>query len=116
MTSRSESQQPPQYGRKRSNTIQSVLKSTTSSVSIPVVPAIPLRTGDSKILTIWVHDPKDSPSVVLNHVWWPGVQEGDLLQLRAQPPEQGSGHKALFQVPKPDEAIKHQLQVHRTPS
>ena len=110
--SRSESQQPSQYGRKRSNTVQSILKSTTSSVSIPIVPAIPIRTGDSKVLTLWVHDSKDSPSVVLNHFWWPGVQEGDLLQLCAQSPEQGSGHKALFQVPKHDETVKHQLQVH----
>ena len=55
--SRSESQQPPVYGRKRSNTVTSVLKSVVSSSAIPVIPAIPIRTGDSKVLTLWVHDP-----------------------------------------------------------
>lgn len=98
------------YGRKRSNTVQSVLKSAVPASTIPAVPAIPLRTGDTKVLTIWVHDPKDSPSVILNHTWWPGVQEGDLLQLS----DHGSGPKVLFQVPKPDESVKHQLQVYRT--
>ena len=110
--SRSESQQPSAYGRKRSNTVTSVFKPNTSTSATPVVPAIPLRTGDSKALTTWVHDTKDSPSVILNQTWWPGLQEGDLLQLCAQPPEHGSGHRVLFLVPKPDESIKHQLQVH----
>lgn len=103
-TSRSESQQP-QYGRKRSNTVQSVYKPPPV-----VVPAIPLKNGDFKVLTAWVHDTKDSPSVTLNQTWWPGVAEGDTIELSVQPPEQGPSSSVLFRVQK-DEAIKHQLQV-----
>jgi DEP domain-containing protein 5 len=150
MASRSESQQPPAYGRKRSNTVTSVLKSVAVSAAvpgassssaagggIPAIPALPLRTGDNKTLTTWVHDPRDSPAVLLNHAWWPGVQEGDLLQLCTSPPPldpstSGSGtdgdaevsgtgtglgvgmgghHRVLMQVPRPDEGVKYQLQV-----
>ena len=99
--SRSESQ-APQYGRKRSNTVQSIYKSTA-------IPALPLKLGDSKQLTTWVHDPKDSPTVILNQTWWPGVAEGDMLQLTAHA-SASSSSGMLFIVPK-EEAQKHQLQV-----
>ena len=105
-TSRSESQ-APQYGRKRSNTVQSIYKNTQ-------IPALPLKLGDTKTLTTWVHDPKDSPSIILNQSWWPGVAEGDMLQLTAQPLANASPGM-LFIVPK-DEAQKHQLQVSPSPS
>ncbi|KAJ3558430.1 hypothetical protein NM688_g932 [Phlebia brevispora] len=99
--SRSESQ-APQYGRKRSNTVQSLYKNAP-------LPALPLKLGDSKSLTTWVHDSKDSASVILNHAWWPGVAEGDMLQLTPHA-STSSSSGVLFTVGK-DEAPKHQLQI-----
>ncbi|KAF5373881.1 hypothetical protein D9758_000636 [Tetrapyrgos nigripes] len=101
-TSRAESQQPP-YGRKRSNTSQSILR------PLPIPAAAPLLVGDSKVLNIWVHDVKDSESstVKFNHSWWPGVAEGDMLSVSA-----GPEHDAfLFMVSKDDGGLKQQLQI-----
>ena len=98
--SRSESQ-TSQYGRKRSNTVQSSYKAP--------LPSLPLKLVENKNFTTWVHDPKDSPSVILNHAYWPGVAEGDMLQLTANASSSGSSG-VLFIVSK-DEAQKHQLQV-----
>ncbi|THU87258.1 hypothetical protein K435DRAFT_821688 [Dendrothele bispora CBS 962.96] len=90
-TSRAESQQPP-YGRRRSNTSQSILRPLLT----PTAP--PLVVGDSKVLNSWVHDVKESTSVIFNHSWWPGVVEGDILSVSA-----GSDHDSfLFVVPKDD--------------
>ncbi|KAI0312389.1 hypothetical protein OF83DRAFT_1067227 [Amylostereum chailletii] len=94
-TSRAESQ----YSRRRSNTAQSVFRNP---------PAVPLKFGDSKVLTTWVHDPKDSPHVLFNHAAWPGIVEGDLLKLTVG----GEGHPALLLVvPKEDTTNKPQLQI-----
>ena len=98
-TSRAESQQP--YGRRRSNTAQSILRST---------PVTPLKYGDSKVLNSWVHEPKESANVVLNQSWWPGVSGGDLLRVRGSNAEDPD-FAFLFTVPKDDGCIKHQLQV-----
>lgn len=90
-----------QYSRRRSNTVQSVFK----------VASTPLKHGESTVLTAWVHDPKDSPHVLLNHGAWPGVCEGDLLQLSQAEKEEQPGF--LFVVPKEETGNKPQLQVRR---
>ncbi|OBZ69159.1 Vacuolar membrane-associated protein IML1 [Grifola frondosa] len=65
--------------------------------------------GDSKALTTWVHDPKESPTVTLNHSWWPGVAEGDMLRLSSNNMQSSSGF--LFIVPRDEGSLKHQLQI-----
>ena len=76
---------------------------------MPISLAPPLKQGDCKVLTTWVHDSKDSPNVVLNQSYWPGVTEGDIIQISPYPSgDITSG--LLFIVPK-DEVVKHQLQV-----
>lgn len=108
-SSRPESQQPPQTGRKRSNTVQSHFNLKHAAPVQPAPLAPPLKRGDFKALTTWVHDVKDSPNVVLNQSYWPGVAEGDIIQISTPTPgDITSG--LLFIVPK-DEAVKHQLQV-----
>lgn len=97
-SSRAESQQP-QYGRRRSNTTQSILR--------PVPPPIPLQFGNSTILNTWVHDTKES--VILNSIYWPGVAEGDLLSV--SPGIETSAQAFIFVVPKDDPTLKQQLQV-----
>src|SRR5688572_25956596 len=102
--SRAESQHS-QYGRRRSNTSQSIIR------ALPPVPAPPppLNVGDSKPLNAWVHEVKDSPNIIFNHLYWPGVAAGDLLRVTV-----GSSDPAspgfLFQVPR-DEGARYQLQV-----
>ena len=92
-------------GRRRSTTAQSVFKNPS------LVTPTPLRFGDSKILTAWVHDPKESSSITLNHVWWPGVAVGDLLHVLHQRREE-SKQGFLFSVPRDEGNIRHQLQVY----
>lgn len=101
-TSRAESQQP--YGRRRSNTAQSILR-TPQAVT-------PLQYGDYKVLNSWVHEPKESANVILNQSWWPGVSEGDLLRVRGSNAEDPD-FAFLFTVPKDDGCTKPQLQVCR---
>lgn len=109
-TSRPESQPPSQYGRKRSNTVQSHSGFKITAPATPTTIAPPLKRGDFKVLTSWVHDTKDVSGVVLNQSHWPGVAEGDIIRISTQPPgDITSG--LLFIVPK-DEAVKHQLQVY----
>ncbi|ESK89207.1 vacuolar membrane-associated protein iml1 [Moniliophthora roreri MCA 2997] len=92
---RSESQQQ-HYGRRRSNTAQSLLRP---------IPVVPLVYGDSTVLNSWVHDPKESPNVIFNHGYWPGVSEGDMLSVSA-------GARAfILMVPKDDGCSKPQLQI-----
>jgi hypothetical protein len=99
-TSRAESQSS-QYGRRRSNTAQSIFKN-------PSQPLIsPAKFGDSKNLITWVHDPKESPVVLFNHVWWPGVNEGDILRVTTNNSDSGF----LFTAPKDEGTVKPQLQV-----
>lgn len=100
-TSRSESQ-TPQFGRRRSNTAQSIYKTQPLS-------ATPLKIGDSKTLITWVHDVKDSPNVTLNQAWWSGVAEGDMLRLSANPSDNASGFLFIFQ--RDEGSVRHQLQV-----
>ncbi|KZV77652.1 hypothetical protein PENSPDRAFT_621231 [Peniophora sp. CONT] len=88
-----------QYSRRRSNTAQSVFK----------VASAPIQHGESKVLTAWVHDPKDSPNVLLNHGAWPGVCEGDLLHLSQGDSDEQPGF--LFVVAKEEAGNKPQLQV-----
>ncbi|KAF9014224.1 hypothetical protein BDQ17DRAFT_1386700 [Cyathus striatus] len=99
-TSRAESQ-VSQYGRRRSNTAQSILRP---------IPAAPLKIGDSKVLNSWVHDVKDSTTVILNHTYWPGVAEGDLLRVQSTTSDNPEA-TYLFLVPKDDGCAKPQLQV-----
>jgi hypothetical protein len=90
------SREPSQFGRIRSNTVQSA--------------TVSLNLGDSKVLNAWVHDVKDSPAVIFNHSWWPGVAEGDLLKVlssNADHPESAF----LFMVPRDEGCPKPQLQV-----
>ncbi|KAI5117310.1 hypothetical protein M0805_005538 [Coniferiporia weirii] len=72
--SRSESQNDSPYRRKRSNTVQSMLRSPVS--------ASPLVVGNSKDLTLWVHNPSTTPvDVIFNPEFWPGVAEGDMVRV-----------------------------------
>lgn len=88
--------------RARSNTAQSILR------PVPVPPT-PLQVGDSRTFTLWVHDPKESSSVIINQVYWPGVAEGDMLSIAAR---SGAESEAfLFMVPKDEGCSKPQLQV-----
>lgn len=100
-TSRAESQHT-QYGRRRSNTATSLLRT-------PATP-VPLKYGDSKVLNLWVHDQKESQTVIFNQTWWQGAAEGDMLRVT------GSGADSftsgfLFIVPKDEGCAKPQLQV-----
>lgn len=80
-TSRSESINQPSYGRKRSNTVQSFLRS-------PTTPATPLSIGDAQVLSLWVHDAStQGADVVFNPDHWPGVSEGDMVRVTAAPAE-----------------------------
>ena len=99
------SREQSQFGRRRSNTAQSTFRAIP-----PPLTAISLRLGDSKVLNAWVHDVKDSPAVIFNQSWWPGVAEGDLLKVlssNADHPESAF----LFLVPKDEGCSKPQLQV-----
>jgi hypothetical protein len=100
------SREQSQYGRRRSNTAQSNLR------TLPAIPSTigPLKIGDSKVMNAWVHDVKDSHSVIFNQAWWPGVTEGDCLRVvsaNAENPESAF----LFMVPKDEGCSKPQLQV-----
>lgn len=99
--SRAESQQS-HFGRRRSNTTQSILRQVPPTIN-------PLKVGESKVLNLWVHDTKDSPSILFNHSWWPGVTEGDLLRVASV--SAGVDSSFLFVVPKEDGSAKPQLQV-----
>ncbi|KAJ7600695.1 hypothetical protein C8J56DRAFT_910997 [Mycena floridula] len=99
--SRAESQPPDrQYGRRRSNTAHSILRP-------PALPSPPVQVGESKIFNSWVHDDiKESPNVIFNHSWWPGIAEGDMLSVT------GTNSDAFFFIaPKDDGCAKPQLQI-----
>ncbi|KAI6150578.1 hypothetical protein BKA82DRAFT_12489 [Pisolithus tinctorius] len=89
-----------QYGRRRSNTLQSTIGNP---------PPAPLKHGDFKVLNTWVHEPKESPKVIFNQSWWPGVAEGDVLRVTAPLSEDFSG--ILFTVPKDEGCSKPTLQI-----
>lgn len=107
-TVRPDTQSQPllQYGRKRSNTAQSLARMP------PSTPGAPLKLGDSKVLNTWVHDPKESPKVILNQSIWPGVAEGDLLRVT----QSGDTSGYLFNVPKDEGCPKPTLQVNSSQS
>ncbi|KAF8230229.1 hypothetical protein L208DRAFT_1378581 [Tricholoma matsutake] len=65
--------------------------------------------GDSKVLNSWVHDTKESTSMIFNQSWWPGISEGDLLSVRGSNSEYLDVF--LFTVPRDDGCAKHQLQI-----
>jgi DEP domain-containing protein 5 len=98
-TSRAESQHA-QYGRRRSNTGSSMLRSPA--------PILPLKVGDSKVFNSWVHDPKESQAVIFNRSWWPGVVEGDMLRITCSGTDDSG---VLFIIPKDEGYAKPQLQV-----
>jgi hypothetical protein len=100
--SRTESLQPPP-GRRRSNTTQSIFRN-------PPLDPLPLKVDDSRVLNSWVHDPKESATVIFNQAYWPGVAEGDMLRVTGTHSDSGSGF--LFEVPQDDGCAKPQLQVH----
>lgn len=101
-TSRAESVHS-QYGRRRSNTAQSVAR----ALPPPPPPAPPLKYGSSKVLHAWVHEVKDSPNITLNHGHWPGVAEGDLLRITTADTREGF----LFNVSRDEVQSRGQLQV-----
>ena len=94
------------FGRRRSNTGQSTFR--------PILPTsattVSLKLGDSKVLNAWVHDVKDSPAVIFNQSWWPGVAEGDLLKVLSSNADHPDS-AFLFMVPKDEGCPKPQLQV-----
>lgn len=109
-SARAESQHA--YRRRRSNTMQS---------QGPRSPVTPAGIGASKTLTIWVHDPSNNPDVMFNHDVWPGISEGDMIEVSSDDPEESlSPAKGfLFIVPKDEGGRPPQLQVliiiHHTP-
>nr|GAT60204.1 predicted protein [Mycena chlorophos] len=93
---RAESQ--PGYGRRRSNTVQ----------SIRPVPAPPLNFGDFQVLNSWVHEMKpdaDSRGIKFNHSYWPGVREGDMVSAG---PLHGS-ESFVFFVPHDDQTSRQMM-------
>ncbi|KAF8646946.1 hypothetical protein AX16_007038 [Volvariella volvacea WC 439] len=101
-TSRAESVHSSHHGRRRSNTTQSILRGP------PQPPAPALRIGDHKTLHAWVHDPKDTPNVIINPSWWPGVSDGDMISVSGQ----GDGSSSfLFIVHKYEGPARPQLQI-----
>ena len=99
------SREQSQFSRRRSNTAQSTFRPIP-----PTLATVALELGDSKVLNAWVHDVKDSPAVIFNQSWWPGVAEGDLLKVlssNAAHPDSAF----LFMVPKDEGCPKPQLQV-----
>lgn len=110
-TSRAESQHT-QYGRRRSNTATSVLRSPAPHTPLPPPPT--LKVGDSKVFNSWVHEPKESHAVIFNQAWWMGVAEGDMLRVIGN---SGDAEKRaedggfLFIVPRDEGCSKPQLQV-----
>lgn len=105
-TSRSQSQNASPYRRKRSNTVQSILRS-------PILE--PLVLGSSTELSLWVHDPKTpSADVIFNPEYWPGIAEGDYVRVtELNGDEDGSWEKDgfLFVVKRPPENFSSALQV-----
>ena len=59
------------------------------------LPHQPLQIGDSTTLSTWVFDNPAVP-VLLNYDYWPGVAEGDMLQVTTQ--TQGDRPGFLFIV------------------
>ncbi|KAI6028590.1 hypothetical protein F5J12DRAFT_903538 [Pisolithus orientalis] len=91
MTTARTDSQTIQYGRRRSNTLQSTIGNP---------PPAPLKHGDFKVLNTWVHEPKESPKVIFNQSWWPGVAEGDVLRITAPQSEDFSGILFTISLPK----------------
>ncbi len=98
------SREQSQFSRKRSNTVQ-------SNFRVPTF--VPLKVGDSKILHAWVHDVRESPTVIFNCSWWPGVQEGDCFMVSSNDSgDMESGF--LITLRKLEPCLKPQLQVQTT--
>ncbi|KAJ7633176.1 hypothetical protein FB45DRAFT_1058142 [Roridomyces roridus] len=95
--SRGESQ--PAYGRRRSNTAQSMFR--------PMPEVVPLQVGDLKVFNSWVHDLKESTNVIFNHSWWPGVCEGEMMSVASL----NGGDAFVFIVPRDEGCVKAQLQI-----
>lgn len=102
-SSRAESQHS-HFSRHRSNTAQSVLR------TLPTPTLEPLKVGDSKTFSLWVHEVKDAPGVLFNHSLWPGVAEGDLMKV-SKSGSQDSNESFLFFIPKEDQSPRAQFQV-----
>jgi len=109
MSSSSRAQsQSSRYSRKRSNTAQSAYKYNASATPLLLTAAPSVKVGESKTLAAWVHDQEKSPTVILNHNWWPGINEGDLLRVTLGSSDSGF----LFFVTREDySSVKPQLQV-----
>lgn len=104
MTSSRAESQHSHFGRRRSNTAQSVLR------PLPPPTPNPLKVGDSRTFNLWVHETKDAAGVLFNHSSWPGAMEGDLMRVN----KHGSDNldeSFLFFVPKEDQCPRTQLQV-----
>lgn len=102
--SRSESQNASPYRRKRSNTVQSILRS-------PVLE--PLAVGSSTDLSLWVHEPSTTPAdVIFNPEYWPGIAEGDYIRVTEVVEDEDNGNGAwekdgfLFVVERPPDETK----------
>ncbi|TDL24891.1 hypothetical protein BD410DRAFT_801634 [Rickenella mellea] len=104
--SRSESQNAP-FSRKRSNTVQSLLRPR---------PPSPIQVGDSKTLTLWVDH--NSSDVSFNPEWWPGVCEGDMVKVTYEDPEKPQNGAGFLFIVIPRSAVgeKPNLQISVTPS
>lgn len=73
--SQSQSQTASPYRRKRSDTVQSSLRSPP--------PPSPALIGDYIDLSLWVHEttPASQPDVILNPDYWPGICNGDVVRI-----------------------------------
>ena len=104
----SQSQNASPYRRKRSNTVQSMLRS-------PVLESLAI--GSSTELSLWVHEPKTTTAdVIFNPEYWPGIAEGDYVKVTEVDEDSNSSWEKvgfLFVVKSPpDEArLSNTLQV-----
>ncbi|KIJ44371.1 hypothetical protein M422DRAFT_252378, partial [Sphaerobolus stellatus SS14] len=81
----------PPFNRKRSSTVSSL-----SMFKSPLPPQ-PLREGDSIALNIWVESSSGAAPVVLNHDCWPGVAEGDMIEVTSPGQKEHPGFLFIVQ-------------------
>jgi DEP domain-containing protein 5 len=72
-------------------------------------PITPVKFGDAKNFTAWVHEPKENVNIAFNCSHWPGVGEGDVF--RVTHADDKDRHGFFFVLLKDDGVTKPQLQV-----
>jgi DEP domain-containing protein 5 len=105
--------------RRRSNTVTSFVSTHRNSPLTPAsaspVPLTPARLGEKRVLTAWVHDPRESPDVIFNRAVW-NAGPGSIVRVVPMEEDSSSGGEErafMFAVPEGDVEgpIKYGLQV-----